>query len=496
MRAGLCLVAVLLVSSPSAAGVLASSADPPRVPNRPLRTAVHLHLPGETYPDASAPAFARVAAAGASVVRLPVAWSEVAPKVQPPGFNAEDPADPAYRWQLLDESVRTAAQYRLEPLVFFFDAPAWAQLEAYPEYGPNSTPDPVEIGRFAKALALRYSGSFQGLPRVRYWQAWNEPNISIYFRPQLVANRPVSPAWYREVLEHFAPAVRSAHADNLIIAGGTAPFHDITGEVMDQRKDWGPLSFMRELLCVSRTLRPTCDTRVTFDAWAHHPYTSGGPTHHAVLPDDVSLGDLPEMKRVLDAAVKAGHITASGGRPEFWVTEFSWDSRPPDPKAVPVPLLQRWVSEALYRMWKTEVTLVTWFTIRDQPMSRSFYQSGLYYRGASLAADRPKPFLQAFRFPVVAFREGAKVLVWGRTPAGRSGQVVVEQRIGKRWARLGGLPTNRYGIFQARFATTLPGSVRARTTTKDTSIPFSLKTVPDRFFNPFGLPTLLEPQGQ
>jgi hypothetical protein len=491
MRAGLIVTLALFAVTPGASSGLSAQAS--EAPDRPFRTAVHIHLPGETYPEPASLAMKRVAAAGATVVRLPVTWSAVAPATRPTGFDADDPGDPAYRWATLDDGVRQAARNRLTPLIFFYDAPAWAKREKLPEFSPNDFPDPIEIGRFARALALRYSGSFRGLPRVRYWQAWNEPNISLYFRPQLAGNKPISPGWYRNVLKQFTPAVRSAHADNFVVAGGTAPFHDITPEAAKQRPDWGPLSFMRELLCLSRTLKPTCNMRVAFDAWAHHPYTSGGPTHTAVMRDDVSLGDLPEMKRMLDAAVRAGHVAARGGRPEFWVTEFSWDSKPPDPKAVPTRLLERWVPEALYRMWQSGVTLATWFTLRDQELSTSFFQSGLYYRGPRLSADRPKPYLQGFRFPVVAFREGAEVLVWGRTPAGRAGQVVVEQRAGTGWMRLGVARTNRFGIFQNRFDTRGSGSVRARTA-KDISLPFSLKPVRDRFFNPFGLPELLEPK--
>ena len=61
---------------------------------------------------------------------------------------------------------------------------------------------------------------------------------------------------------------------------------------------------MREMLCMSSgaTPRATCNDRAEFDVWAHHPYTYGGPTHSAFHPDDVSLGDLGEMRRLLDAA--------------------------------------------------------------------------------------------------------------------------------------------------------------------------------------------------
>ena len=101
-----------------------------------------------------------------------------------------------------------------------------------------------------------------------------------------------------------------------------------------------------------------------FDIWSHHPYTSGGPTHRASNPDNVSIRELPRMRKVLRAGVRFKHIIHTGSV-RFWVTEFSWDTNPPDPKGVPVDLHARWVSEALYRMWRAGVSLVTWFQLRD-----------------------------------------------------------------------------------------------------------------------------------
>jgi len=274
------------------------------------------------------------------------------------------------------------------------------------------------------------------------------------------------------------------HRDNIVVAGGTAPFRDFQDGI--KFTSWGPLGFMRELLCLDRKLKPKCHARTMFDVWSHHPYTSGDPTHNAVLPDDVSLGDLPEMRRVLDAAVRAGNVV-SPRRPLFWVTEFSWDSSPPDPGGVPSVLHRRWVAEGLYRMWASGVSLVTWLSTRDHPLATSIAQSGLWYRGASLAGDRPKPSLAAFRFPFVAFPRGTGIYVWGRTPAGRPARVLVEQQFRGGWKRLGIVKTNGNGLFQARFATNKTGFVRARTADRgERAVPFSLEAVPDQLFNPFG----------
>jgi hypothetical protein len=288
------------------------------------------------------------------------------------------------------------------------------------------------------------------------------------------------------MVNRVAAAVKGVAADNVVIAGGLAPFRDITPVTYRQDPDWGPLSFMRAFFCLSKSLKPVCAGKAQFDVWSHHPYTSGGPTHKAVLSDDVSLGDLPKLRKLLAAAVRAGHIDP-GRMPSLWVTEFSWDSNPPDPEGVPAALEARWTSEALYRMWLSGVSLVTWYLIRDLPIQTSYFQSGLYFRGQTLALDKPKPSLQAFRFPFVAFRRGAVVDVWGRTPTSSYAPVAIEQRQGARWRTIATLPSNKYGIFRSSLTSGSPGPVRARLApSTDASRPFSLTPVADQFFNPFG----------
>src|SRR5207253_2163622 len=222
------------------------------------------------------------------------------------------------------------------------------------------------------------------------------------------------PQWYRDMLNAFASSVHSVHTDNLVIAGGLAPFTSFAGK----QHLWGvaPLEFMRLMLCMSKRLKPTCSNHSSFDIWSHNPYTSGGPTHHALLPDDVSIGDLPQMRRLLLAAIRSHHV-ATSKHVQFWVTEFGWDSSPPDPQGVPLRLHARWVAEALYRLWEAGVSMVAWYKLRDEPFKSSLVQSGLYFRGLNVVGDRPKPALEAFRFPLVAFRQNQyRAFTWGRTP--------------------------------------------------------------------------------
>jgi hypothetical protein len=293
-----------------------------------------------------------------------------------------------------------------------------------------------------------------------------------------------------------AASIHAVHSDNVVIAGSTAPFRDITPSVKALDSDWGPLSFMRRLLCVDSSGRSTCGDKVSFDVWATHPYTSGGPTHHAQLPNDVSLGDLAKMRATLVAATNAGHIR-SNGTPRFWANEFSWDSNPPDPCSPPMSLLERWVPEAFYRMWASGIDTIMWFKLMDDPMKTSFYQSGLLFHAANVARARPKPFFEAFRFPFVALRRSGRVYVWAHTPFGRASRVGVQQNSGRGWKNVASLRSDRYGIAQALLKARPTGRFRAILgTTREKSLPFSMRVPRDRFFNPFGETTLLEPRGK
>jgi hypothetical protein len=449
----------------------------------------------ETFGSGGNRGLAVLRRAGMSTVALSVSWRATAPQRKPSRWNRSDANDSHYHWSKADAQITRIAKAGFQPVVIVSDSPTWARLASG---SPVSPPKAADFGAFMHALAARYSGSTRRLPRVRYWQIWNEPNISLFFAPQFDARTKkfTSPDVYRDMVNAAAASIHGVHSDNVVIAGSTAPFRDITPSVRKLDNDWGPLSFMRALLCVDTKGNPTCGAKVSFDVWATHPYTSGGPTHHAQLPNDVSLGDLSKMRATLLSATKVGHIKSSG-TPRFWANEFSWDSNPPDPCSPPMPLLKRWIPEAFYRMWANGIEEISWFKLMDDPMKKSFYQSGLLFYAASVGRARPKPYVEAFRFPFVALRRGAGVYVWAHTPFGRLSRVTVQQGSGRGWRTVASLHTDRYGIVQALLNVRPSGEFRAILgTTHERSLPFSMRVPPDRFFNPFGQTLLLEPHGK
>lgn len=472
----------------------------PAVASGPIQTAVAQYF-GAPGPD-MATELAHMHQAGATAVRLYIGWSSIAPDPRPANFDPTNPGDPNYYWTNTDAAIKLAVKDGLQPILSVESAPTWAEgssagLNPWDSQPGTVRPDPQAYGEFAHAIAARYSGNFGGLPRVRYWQAWDEPNVDFALSPQFqigptqtatLSTPMLSPEIYRGLLIAFTAAVHHVHRDNLVVAGGLSPFFN----AIPQARTAAPMLFMRQLLCMSAANRPLPHCKpVSFDIWAMDPYTAGDPEHHANSPVDISLPDLPRMSALLRAAYQAHHVI-SAHLPAFWITEFAWDSNPPDPYGVPVALETRWVAEAIYRAWVEGISMFSWFEIRDDDVDPGGFQSGLYYACSSgPACDQPKPIVAAYRFPFVAYRRGrGEVLVWGRSPWGRPGTVVVEQRKGAGWRRLATMRTDRYGVFTATLSTSASGDLRARLAgpSRDPleSAPFSLHVPPDMPVNPFG----------
>ena len=148
-------------------------------------------------------AFARASDAGTTVVRLQLIWSVTAPARRPKGFDPTDPADPAYRFAALDEQVRRAVRARPRPDRVHRDG-APVGVRERPRL-PAAEPEGVRRLRARRGPPVQRH--FEGLPRVRFWQVWNEPNKVA--GPALKAS---APDWYREMVRSFAAAVHRVHA--------------------------------------------------------------------------------------------------------------------------------------------------------------------------------------------------------------------------------------------------------------------------------------------
>ncbi len=157
-------------------------------------------------------------------------------------------------------------------------------------------------------------------------------------------------------------------------------------------------------------------------------------------------------------AERAGGVLPRG-RKQVWVTEFSWDSKPPDPHGVPMGLWEHWMEESFYVLWSQGVDAIAWYLLRDQPCvpnCADTYQSGVYYLNG-----QPKPGLTAFRFPFVVEPAGrGHAVVWGLAPA--TGTVVVQVRRGAGWRTVARFRKANHAIFTRKISASAGQLFRAR----------------------------------
>jgi hypothetical protein len=387
---------------------------------------------------------------GADRVRITASWSVLAPAPgsrRKPAFDAEDTR--TYPFGGLHALDRAIVAVKREGLDVQLDLAFWAPRWATRRGGRNRlrsryAPDPRAFAAFARAVARRYSGTFSDpehgivfrLPRVRMYTTWNEPNHPYFLLPQWkrtrTGYRPYSPHLYRPMHELAYRAIKDVDPDNTVLIGGLAA----TGSHRPGRGGVPPLEFLRTLACVDDKLLPLTVPEcrgvgaLHADGFAMHPYSVGvAPGVGAAHPDDVYLADLGRLSALI------GQLHALGRTDAAWpiyVTEYGYETRPPDPKALFSP-----VQQARFMGWATfladsqpDVRMFAQFLLRDidKPGGRDF-QTGLLF-----ADGRPKPAARAFKLPLFATTAtaadgSAALLLFGGVRPGNAARIVrIERR--------------------------------------------------------------------
>ena len=313
----------------------------------------------------------RARAAGATVIRTTVEWSEVAPR---PPKRPGDPFDPSLRLDGIDEFVRNSQRLGIEVLLTIWGTPDWANGGA----GRNRVPDDLgDLEAFSRALADRYSGRHPGYPFVRFYSVWNEPNLEQFLAPQFdETGRSVGPTLYAPIARAVYEGVKRANPDALVAIGETSPRgHD---ELRNRRaqESHSPARFAR-LLAES-------EPALAFDAWAQHPY----PPRADIAPAEpvrwprVGMGNLERFGAALDEWFEREETP-------LWVTEYAHETLPPEPLGIDVDLQATYAEEALeLAADNPRVRMFVWFVFRD---GAEGWQSGLFSDDGA-----PKPALESF----------------------------------------------------------------------------------------------------
>jgi hypothetical protein len=383
------------------------------------------------------------AALGADVVKIGLSWEEVAPdgRRKPSGFDASDPA--GYSWGNYPAVIDAITARGMRPFINIVGlAPDWASRRGG-RRGTNR-PSSKEYGLFAEAVGKRFA-------TVDLWSLWNEPNLYSWLGPQRRKGIPQSPSIYRNLyLAGHAGLERSGHEGDTILIGELMPRGGTAKNKIP------PLDFLREMVCLNKNLRQYrgraarargCKRvrRIPTSGLAYHPYTlAKGPSVREPVAGDAAIGQLSRVKRTLDALARRGKLPR---RTPIWITEFGYQTKPPDPFATPIRRAPDLMDESEWIAYRNRrVRSYSQYTLRDAQS----WQAGLRFSNG-----RKKPGVyNAFALPLhLERRSGRRVEVFGAVRAASSGDVEVEFKSNRRasYRSLGSVPVNNVGYFRRTF---------------------------------------------
>lgn len=422
------------------------------------------------------------------IKRLKSPAARKAAKKQRAQFVASNPRTYPHRnWDKYDNLVKDAARLRMR--VFFTvtgPGPTYAHHKAPKSQRANFysfKPYPTRFRAFVTAVGKRYSGTYkdenaikQPLPRVSLWSLWNEPNQPGWLSPQWERRGgqlvPASPGLYRTLLrEGIAGLTATGHGGDTIMLGETAP---IGSNSRGPRNPIRPTPFLRELLCLSPSGVPYAGAAATargcdfatkgplkVTAFAHHAYTKKlAPTAPPSNPDDLTIANLSTWGPLLDRLSQQSGGAIPSGLP-IYITEFGYESNPPDPlNGIPLLLQAQYNQLGDFLAYSNpRVRGITQFLLRDAAPLKKYPKNSrkywfTYQSGILTNKDKTKPATFAYLLPFVALKQpGNNVSLWGQLrfrPNDSHDVAVIQSRPNSAvgWTTLGDpVPTSVLGFF-------------------------------------------------
>ncbi|MDQ3381394.1 MAG: family 1 glycosylhydrolase [Actinomycetota bacterium] len=331
---------------------------------------------------------------GIDVVRVTLNWHRV------------EPSEGGYSWARADRLLNALRARGLEPVVTLWGTPGWANGGASPNVAPLRGED---FQRFAEAAAERY-------PFVSKWIMWNEPNKPIWLKPASAKT------YVSQILNPGYRGIKAVNRRARVAGGVTGPRAGKGGV--------SPVDFIRAMDGAGARL----------DVYAHHPYPvfpGDTPFTGGCVCETLTMASLDRLLLFVGRAFPSARI---------WLTEYAYQTNPPDAFGVSPSDQARFIGEAARRVYLApKVDMLIHYLYRDEP-EISRFQSGLEtVRGLA------KPALAATMLPLAQVaRRGTKTSVWGQVRPGDGPQRYVLQHFrGGRWVAVGGSAlTDRRGYLR------------------------------------------------
>jgi hypothetical protein len=294
---------------------------------------------------------------------MQLGWDNVA-RTRP--RNAENPADPAYRWPAgIQRALDQAARFHMRVLIQLIGVPGWANGGRGWNWVPKHSAD---FAAFATAAARRYPG-------VHLWMIWGEPSRADNFQPfnpapvgvRLTPDQQLAPHIYSRLLDAAYGALKRASSRNLVLGGCTYTTGDI------DTAQW------------IQNMRLPNGKPPRMDIYAHNPFGPRHPSFHAApsVEGVIQFPDLPRLANLIDQNLRP--------RLPIFISEWTIPTQRDNQFGfyVDPPIAARWIRDGLRisRGWK-RIFGLGWVNVYDNPPTS--------YGGLMDEQGARKPLFDAF----------------------------------------------------------------------------------------------------
>ncbi|MHB1415204.1 MAG: cellulase family glycosylhydrolase, partial [Chloroflexota bacterium] len=243
---------------------------------------------------------AMIKAAGFGYIREQIAWQEFERGQK---GNYWDERWNRSSWEHLDQLVDLVNEYGLQMVARIDYPPDWA-LPAGTTWHATPPANYDDLGDFAYALASRYKG------KIRYYQIWNEPNLTIEW-----GNQPVNAADYVRLLKTAYVRIKEADPQAVVIAAALAP------TIEQGPQNLSDLEFLKQMY--------EAGAKDYFDIASVNPYgLRSGPDDRSFSADDTNFSRPVQARQVM--------VSFGDADKPIWASETGWCALPPDFPALPV----------------------------------------------------------------------------------------------------------------------------------------------------------------
>lgn len=279
--------------------------DVPVTPAVQHQLGVNTFLEQEVEPYKRALSLSMARDAGIRWIRQQFRWEEIEP-LEKGVFIV--PRLGISSWEKYDHIVELASTMGIEIIARLDTPPLWARGGNPHAFTPPQRLE--DFGDFVETTVTRYRG------RVRYYQIWNEPNLSFEW-----GNGPVDPEAMSRLLEVAYTRAKQADPNVVILAPALAP-------TLAERPD-----ALNELIFMQRMYN--AGAGAFFDVGSVQAYgLRSGPDDRRLGADEVNFSR-PILFREL--MVRNG----DAAKP-IWISEMGWNAPPP---GVPGPYVYGRVNE-------------------------------------------------------------------------------------------------------------------------------------------------------